>query len=84
MSSKNLVNKYFFSKSKLVEPKIDDQISYQIPDRGIYKNTIQKIENNEYYLKNVIDCITKLKRNEFKIVNLHQYYEDGILPSNYI
>jgi len=83
MSTKNLVNKYFFSKSKLVKPKINDQISYQIPDRGFYKNTIEKIENNEYYLKNEVAHITKLKRNEFKIVNLHQYYEEGILPSNY-
>ena len=84
MSSRNSKNKYLFSESKLIEPKIEDDITYQIPDRGIYKNIIKEIENNDYYLKNVTDRIKKLKRNEFKIVNLHQYYEEGILPSNYI
>ena len=64
---------YNFSQTKFIEPNMGDSISYLIPDRGFYKNIISKIENDNYYLENVLDRIKSLKRMDFKVSNLPKF-----------
>lgn len=76
-------NKYKISKSKMIIPKIGENIIYQIPDRGFFANKIKEICKNIYKMEKSIMKFSIAARKSIKICKIYDYYEDGVLPSNY-
>lgn len=85
LKNNNRLNYYYFNNIENINNiQNNEKIIYKYLDKGYYNcSFINFNDNNNKYIILLSNKIIQVNRNNFKIVNLINYYKNGFLPINF-